>query len=109
MFVIAVMKCVSSCYMLFFLSTRRRHTRCELVTGVQTCALPISFQRRVPIACEAAEQGPGRVVVVGDGGRQPGRVALRREIGRASCRERVCQYVSLPVVGVSLKKNIYHH
>src|SRR3546814_1967129 len=24
-----------------FLSSRRRHTRCALVTGVQTCALPI--------------------------------------------------------------------
>src|SRR3546814_7841825 len=31
--------CVSS----FFFSSRRRHTRCALVTGVQTCALPISF------------------------------------------------------------------
>src|SRR3546814_17353945 len=28
------------------------------------------------------------------------------EIGRASCRERVCQYVSISVVAVSLKKNI---
>src|SRR3546814_6812850 len=28
---------------LFFFSSRRRHTRCALVTGVQTCALPISF------------------------------------------------------------------
>src|SRR3546814_16590601 len=27
--------------MLFFFSSRRRHTRCALVTGVQTCALPI--------------------------------------------------------------------
>src|SRR3546814_3403742 len=27
---------------LFFMSCRRRHTRCALVTGVQTCALPIS-------------------------------------------------------------------
>src|SRR3546814_12193275 len=26
------------------------------------------------------------------------------EIGRASCRERVCQYVSISVVAVSLKK-----
>src|SRR3546814_13033813 len=26
----------------FFCSSRRRHTRCALVTGVQTCALPIS-------------------------------------------------------------------
>src|SRR3546814_9192611 len=27
----------------FFFSSRRRHTRCALVTGVQTCALPISI------------------------------------------------------------------
>src|SRR3546814_19464363 len=27
----------------FFFSSRRRHTRCALVTGVQTCALPISL------------------------------------------------------------------
>src|SRR3546814_3622251 len=43
----------------FFFSSRRRHTRCALVTGVQTCALPIltgkeaseatrlSFRRRI--------------------------------------------------------------
>src|SRR3546814_20594415 len=30
----------------FFFSSRRRHTRCALVTGVQTCALPISRLRR---------------------------------------------------------------
>src|SRR3546814_5467245 len=33
---------------LFFFSSRRRHTRCALVTGVQTCALPIC-------ACAATE------------------------------------------------------
>src|SRR3546814_6556722 len=32
--------CADVC--LFFFSSRRRHTRCALVTGVQTCALPIS-------------------------------------------------------------------
>src|SRR3546814_19883105 len=26
---------------MFFFSSRRRHTRCALVTGVQTCALPV--------------------------------------------------------------------
>src|SRR3546814_6630567 len=30
------------CFVFFFLSSRRRHTICALVTGVQTCALPIS-------------------------------------------------------------------
>src|SRR3546814_1796540 len=33
-----------------FFSSRRRHTRCALVTGVQTCALPISKFWAVPIA-----------------------------------------------------------
>src|SRR3546814_2000105 len=28
----------------FFFSSRRRHTRCALVTGVQTCALPIYIE-----------------------------------------------------------------
>src|SRR3546814_2540108 len=28
-------------FLFFFFSSRRRHTRCALVTGVQTCALPI--------------------------------------------------------------------
>src|SRR3546814_9326825 len=40
------------CYFFFF-STRRRHTGCALVTGVQTCALPISRQ----IADNAGEDG----------------------------------------------------
>src|SRR3546814_18460763 len=34
------------CYVFFF-SSRRRHTRCALVTGVQTCALPI-YRQGVP-------------------------------------------------------------
>src|SRR3546814_1645791 len=36
----------------FFFSSRRRHTRCALVTGVQTCALPIS-----PPAAATADSG----------------------------------------------------
>src|SRR3546814_10470127 len=34
---------------IFFFSSRRRHTRCALVTGVQTCARPILFQEARPI------------------------------------------------------------
>src|SRR3546814_6834623 len=30
---------------MFFFSSRRRHTRCALVTGVQTCALPIYLDK----------------------------------------------------------------
>src|SRR3546814_5081108 len=33
-------------YFAFFFSSRRRHTRCAVVTGVQTCALPISLRTR---------------------------------------------------------------
>src|SRR3546814_3711877 len=36
----SVARCVVD-FMFFFFSSRRRHTRCALVTGVQTCALPI--------------------------------------------------------------------
>src|SRR3546814_11415944 len=36
------MTCIClSIFFIFFFSSRRRHTRCALVTGVQTCALPI--------------------------------------------------------------------
>src|SRR3546814_3853873 len=97
----------------FFFSSRRRHTRCALVTGVQTCALPISVEQRLIILpllqpCELGGQYPDRRRRVEGGGVDqpveqlrppPQRVGQRRrmaqqfEIGRASCRERVCQYV----------------
>src|SRR3546814_15624419 len=38
----------------FFFSSRRRHTRCALVTGVQTCALPISHRAARPRRPDAA-------------------------------------------------------
>src|SRR3546814_7760259 len=57
--------CNSALYiLLFFFSSRRRHTRCALVTGVQTCALPI---------CRGAEQAredrvfEGRACHIGQG------------------------------------------
>src|SRR3546814_3093965 len=42
----------------FFFSSRRRHTRCALVTGVQTCALPISGCRVRHRTRPAASAGP---------------------------------------------------
>src|SRR3546814_19083165 len=36
-----MMWCFGVVDLFFFFSSRRRHTRCALVTGVQTCALPI--------------------------------------------------------------------
>src|SRR3546814_16960100 len=42
MLLVACIICIIMyCLHVFFFSSRRRHTRCALVTGVQTCALPI--------------------------------------------------------------------
>src|SRR3546814_16080809 len=54
---------------LFFFSSRRRHTRCALVTGVQTCALPISHLAIVLL-------GGGEAFYQGE--RMPGAQALER-------------------------------
>src|SRR3546814_8526462 len=73
--------------MLFFFSSRRRHTRCALVTGVQTCALPISpiTVTRIPLAPERMEvvhrpvAGADREVV------GMGKRALQVSVGVAHC------------------------
>src|SRR3546814_4504948 len=95
----------------FCVSSRRRHTRCALVTGVQTCALPIlvttgarGFRTYVVHTFGSADY-PWRTrqpVWLSFGDREVLRenraaaapdALTRRKIGRASCRERVCQYV----------------
>src|SRR3546814_1456276 len=110
------------CRFLCFFSSRRRHTICALVTGVQTCALPISFHAsELPyvfgqIGSDAAlppnwprpegqdEQRLSRVmmdywVAFARNGAPAAPDApawqaySEQQIGRASCRERVCQYV----------------
>src|SRR3546814_11196705 len=43
--------------MFFFFSSRRRHTRCALVTGVQTCALPIYHAARGRAPAQTADLG----------------------------------------------------
>src|SRR3546814_2168521 len=103
---------------MFFFSSRRRHTRCALVTGVQTCALPISQRhprarrltlRLAPDASEVRITMPAwarsaEAIAFAHArrdwlGAQLTRIPQRRstgpgdEIGRASCRERVCTYV----------------
>src|SRR3546814_8427739 len=45
-------------YGFFFFSSRRRHTRCALVTGVQTCALPICYRGTAAKADKAAPLPP---------------------------------------------------
>src|SRR3546814_1443687 len=96
-----------------FFSSRRRHTRCALVTGVQTCALPISAKVHLKVKSNwtrasiynvvgkvSGSDYPDEWIIRGNhhdawvnGAQDPvsGFVALLEEIGRASCRERVCQ------------------
>src|SRR3546814_18363208 len=76
--------------MVFFFSSRRRHTRCALVTGVQTCALPISATSRVPAPVWSAEPENSTYAAI-----RPAATYADDKIGRASCRERVCQRVDL--------------
>src|SRR3546814_4389112 len=103
----------------FFFSSRRRHTRCALVTGVQTCALPISAYGVRPLAPEltgsmtfgyysmpSPHQPDGRYLFNAVNLSQAPLLNIGalnyhelvpghhfHKIGRASCRERVCQYV----------------
>src|SRR3546814_9732464 len=108
---------MSSYLSFFFFSSRRRHTSCALVTGVQTCALPIyekvqqrGHDRLSVFGIIGGEEGAlikpvSRALLLRDalqtnehGGLELGpnaRPILRGEqqIGRASCREGVCQYV----------------
>src|SRR3546814_10889216 len=77
----------------FFFSSRRRHTRCALVTGVQTCALPICQAHIMKAAMLViATPDPLNVQRMTETARALN-PAIEIEIGRASCRERVCQYV----------------
>src|SRR3546814_1032057 len=96
---------------MFFFSSRRRHTRCALVTGVQTCALPIyaaavTIGERVDRELGAVHAALDHHVAIDIVGEERGlfgvvcemyvlgtRAFAQLEIGRASCRERVCQYV----------------
>src|SRR3546814_3530062 len=67
----------------FFFSSRRRHTRCALVTGVQTCALPIShgvastYASRVTSAPVRPRSRPPSAT--------PAAVALRRQSICVAC------------------------
>src|SRR3546814_3338590 len=51
--------CGEHLFLFFFFSSRRRHTRCALVTGVQTCALPILVVETL----EVDPPGEGEVLV----------------------------------------------
>src|SRR3546814_2002068 len=94
--------------LLFFFSSRRRHTRCALVTGVQTCALPI-LSLLAPLHLSQVGLGPraelrtsttvpcrvplAALVISTIDFTLPVSSSMVFQIGRASCRERVCKYV----------------
>src|SRR3546814_2846373 len=94
-------------FVCFFFSSRRRHTRCALVTGVQTCALPISFAPSLVDALQTLsyddflsivangkkDVSSSQDLVMPALGTNPNVMCYIDQIGRASCRERVCQYV----------------
>src|SRR3546814_1530270 len=70
------------CYFFFF-SSRRRHTRCALVTGVQTCALPIcggagGVAAAGGIGARRARRGRARRYRAGRGGGARPRLRPRR-------------------------------
>src|SRR3546814_9747165 len=93
----------SVCFSDLFFSSRRRHTRCALVTGVQTCALPIFFpdnDRRVVGANHSSEpdaracREPDIADEIG-GGRRPGARSEERRGGKecgSTCRSRWSPY-----------------
>src|SRR3546814_13380119 len=60
----------------FFFSSRRRHTRCALVTGVQTCALPICSSS----AGSSRQRNQPRLM-------GPGREAGTRRLAQAICAQ----------------------
>src|SRR3546814_10542399 len=84
-------------FIVFFFSSRRRHTRCALVTGVQTCALPIYIPNNcaeVSVVREIGGVGPPNMSFEDLANVEDDVIGVAcAKIGRASCRERVCQYV----------------
>src|SRR3546814_5844637 len=89
--------CVWSCYFVFsfffFFSGRRRHTRCALVTGVQTCALPIYFRHDLRLWRSGTGPPQSDDCCCLEMSWPSSSRTSSFKIGRASCRERVCQYV----------------
>src|SRR3546814_10848614 len=101
----AILICCCLVVCCFFFSSRRRHTRCALVTGVQTCALPIYKITDFLYSADHIHTGvgAGTLAEYTEGtyadfasflaNADSADKSLAAEIGRASCRERVCQYV----------------
>src|SRR3546814_3030672 len=77
------------CCFSFFCSSRRRHTRCALVTGVQTCALPISEGPVAAAVLDADGMGWRVAYRAPDGADQEAVAAIaRRDVAAARSEER---------------------
>src|SRR3546814_7597613 len=83
------------CVAVFFFSSRRRHTRCALVTGVQTCALPIFPGSNPPLLpVRGFHPARSRSVLRSSSGSLLSRSEERR-VGKgcvSTCRSRWSQY-----------------
>src|SRR3546814_18016031 len=94
-------------FVFFLFSSRRRHTRCALVTGVQTCALPICVERYAGAlrpGGHARAQGPGRTMDHHRRGRSE-----ERRVGKecvSTCRSRWSQF---PLKKKEYTKSEEHH
>src|SRR3546814_2201013 len=101
-------------FLIFFFSSRRRHTSCALVTGVQTCALPISpdgggdSEVRLPSrALPAPDQSQGHPILWralcrrrpgGNIARHPGGGHRRRRPAEPAAVPRLCAAVLQPTL-----------
>src|SRR3546814_3286093 len=86
---------------LFFFSSRRRHTRCALVTGVQTCALPI-YLDHASVGEKFGEIAPHRLRLGRVGGAEVDQ--QHADIGRgghSGCAERGRRRMRRPVAANS--------
>src|SRR3546814_7654318 len=102
MYVLGLMLEEALGFVIFFFSSRRRHTRCALVTGVQTCALPISSAP--PGTPPAAPPSPSRRARAASRGAATHYFGARADGNRAqslpfsaSCQIRTSQILPCPV------------
>src|SRR3546814_16417597 len=83
---------------MFFFSSRRRHTRCALVTGVQTCALPICWSAQ---RCWLPSSSPTPPMPIGSSAaRSTRRRAIIEESSLRSLPRRLLWFVGLWAAGV---------
>src|SRR3546814_4393428 len=88
-------------FMFCFFSSSRRHTRCALVTGVQTCALPIFFSQLKFRPEKAAEEDSQHFFTAQPEAIAPTRIAFIGTLSTASASELVINGM-LPYLGANM-------